>query len=288
VSDPYWPVLAEHLTAADRAGIDIGRLAVAATGDRPLPDELPGAALWWRLSPHLAPSVLDAAAVNASHTLRPDWTPALSEVLGDTVALPVLADPTWPGLVTAVTHATHAGWEPAQVLGTAHELLLATLDEDTVLRPAEVAPARVHALLEDARHDPTTAAANDEAVTSLLNDAPVDPEDEEAAAALAEHAARSSGEENLDTTLAGEHAELGTDDDYLAALATTEPAGDSAAPGHPTEAGGDWDGALLIELPYTDLDPAEQVAAITTDRGHTWATENFFRAEVAKRGAFCT
>jgi len=192
VSDPCWPVLADRFTAADRAGIDIGRLAVAATGDRHLPDELPGAALWWRLSQHLAPSVLVAAAVNAPHTLRPDWTPALSEVLGDSVALRVLADPTRPGLVTAVTHATHAGWEPAQVLGTAHELLLAALDEGTVLRPAEVAPAlvfRVQALLTDARHDPTTAAANDEAVTSLLNDAPVDPEDEEAAAALAERAA---------------------------------------------------------------------------------------------------
>lgn len=268
VSDPYWPVLAEHLTAADRAGIDIARLAVDATGDRPLPDELPGAALWWRLSQHLAPSVLDAAATGAPHTLRPDWTPALSEVLGDTVAQRVLADPAWPGLVTAVTHATHAGWEPAQVLGTAHELLLATLDEDTVLRPAEVAPAlvsRVQALLTDARHDPTTAAANDEAATSLLNDAPVDPEDEEAAAARAEHAAPSSAEENPDTTRAGEHVELGTDDDYLTAVATTESAGDPATAGHPTEAGGDWDGALLTELPYTDLTPAEQVEAITTD-----------------------
>jgi conjugative relaxase-like TrwC/TraI family protein len=269
VSDPYWPVLAEHLTAAHRAGIDIGRLAVDATRDRPLPDELPGAALWWRLSQHLAPSVLDAAAVNAPQTLRPDWTPALSEMLGDTVAQRVLADPAWPGLVTAVTHATHAGWEPAQVLGTAHELLLATLDEDTVLRPAEVAPAlvsRVQALLEDARHDPTTtAAANDEAVTSLLNDAPVDPEDEEAAAALAERASPSSAVENPDTTLAGEHVELGTDDDYLTAVAATEPAGDPETAGHPTEAGGDWDGALLIELPYTDLTPAEQVEAITTD-----------------------
>ncbi len=268
VSDPYWPVLAEHLTAADRAGIDIGRLAVDTTHDRPLPDELPGAALWWRLAQHLAPSVLDAAAVNAPQTLRPDWTPALSEVLGDTVAQRVLADPAWPGLVTAVTHATHAGWEPAQVLGTAHELLLATLDEGTVLRPAEVAPAlvsRVQALLTDARHDPTTAAANDEAVTSLLNDAPVDPEDEEAAAALAERAAPSSAEENPDTTLAGEHVELGTDDDYLTAVATTEPAEDPATAGHPTEAGGDWDGALLTELPYTDLTPAEQVEAITTD-----------------------
>jgi len=154
------------------------------------------------------------------------------------------------------------------VLGTAHELLLATLDEGTVLRPAEVAPAlvsRVQALLTDARHDPTTAAANDEAAASLLNDAPVDPEDEEAAAALAERAAPSSAEENPDTTLAGEPVELGTDDDYLAAVTATEPAGDPAAAGHPTEAGGDWDGALLTELPYTELTPAEQVEAITTD-----------------------
>jgi len=268
VRDPYWPVLAEHLSAADRAGIDIGRLAADATRDRPLPDELPGAALWWRLAQHLAPSVLDAAAVNAPHTLRPDWTPALSELLGDTVAQRVLADPAWPGLVTAVTHATHTGWKPAQVLGTAHELLLATLDEDTALRPAEVASAlvfRVHALLDHAG-DRSARPPTDEASASLLNDAPVDPEDEEAAAARAGHTAPATAEEDSNTAPAGIPTEPDRDDDYLAAMAATEPAEDpERVSNHAEEAGGDWDGALLAELPYTGMEPTEQVALISTD-----------------------
>ena len=263
ITDPYWPVLAEHLSAADRAGIDIARLAVTATRDRPLPDELPAAALWWRLHKHLTPSVLDAAATGAPHTLRPDWTPALSAVLGDTVAQRVLADPAWPGLVTAVTHATHTGWEPAAVLGTAHELLLATLDEDTVLRPAEVAPAlvfRVHALVEHGG-DLSAQPPADEASGAVLDEAPVDPEDEEAAAAVAEHTAPASLAVEDPDTLAQVTAEPNRDDDYLAAVTAAEP----ETPRYPTEMGGDWDGALLTELPYTDLDPAEQVEAITTD-----------------------
>ncbi|WP_324276968.1 ATP-dependent DNA helicase [Blastococcus brunescens] len=53
--DPYWPVLAERLAAADRAGIDITALARAVAAERPLPDEQPAAALWWRLCRHLSP-----------------------------------------------------------------------------------------------------------------------------------------------------------------------------------------------------------------------------------------
>ena len=209
---------------------------MTAAGDRPLPDELPAAALWWRLHQHLAPSVLDAAAAStAPQTLRPDWTPVLSAVLGDTVALRVLADPAWPGLVTAITHATHAGWEPAQILGTAQELLLAALDEDSVLRPAEVAPAlvfRVHALL-DHGGDRSARPPTDEAAASQLEHAPLDPEDEEAAAARAGHAAPSSAEEDSDTASAGIPTEPDTDNDYLAAVAAAEPAGYPRRPGIP-------------------------------------------------------
>jgi len=268
VNDPYWPELAERLSAAARAGIDISRLAVTAAGARPLPDELPAAALWWRLAQHLAPSVLDAAAARTGpQTLRPDWTPALRAVLGDIVAQRVLADPAWPALVTAVTHATHAGWEPAAVLGTAHELLLATLDEDIVLRPAEIAPAlvfRVHALLEHAR-DLSAPPRAEEASGAVLDEAPVDPEAEAERAARADHATPTFAGANVDTVVVGVGVEPGTDDDYLAAVIATEPAEDPEMVSYPAEAGGDWDGALLTELPYTDLDPAEQVEAIATD-----------------------
>ena len=52
-ADPYWPTLAERLSTAERAGIDVSSL-VRAAGDRPLPDEQPAAALWWRLPASMA------------------------------------------------------------------------------------------------------------------------------------------------------------------------------------------------------------------------------------------
>src|SRR3954451_6360191 len=58
-TDPYWPILAERLTAAQRAGIDVASL-VRAASDRPLPDEQAAAALWWRLSGHLSPAAMTA------------------------------------------------------------------------------------------------------------------------------------------------------------------------------------------------------------------------------------
>ena len=56
LTDPYWPVLAERMSAGDRAGLDVEALATTAVRQRPLPDELPAAALWWRLSHDLTPA----------------------------------------------------------------------------------------------------------------------------------------------------------------------------------------------------------------------------------------
>lgn len=51
LSDPYWPRLATHLDAAAQDGADVSALlATAMATGGPLPDELPAAALWWRLS----------------------------------------------------------------------------------------------------------------------------------------------------------------------------------------------------------------------------------------------
>jgi len=260
-ADPYWPVLADRFDAANRAGIDIAALAVAATRERPLPDELPAAALWWRLARHLGPSVLDATATGTAHLLRPRWTPALSQVLGDTLAQRVLADPAWPVLVTAVDHAAHAGWEPAQLLGTAHELLVAGHDEDTVPRPADVAGAlvfRVQALLE---HTNQAAGIELAAAPPWPEMAPTDPDAEEEAAARALSAPAGH---DRDSDLPAMVAEQGRDD-YLAAVTASEAAEDPDTLSHPAQVGGDWDGALLTELPYTALDPAERVERIAAD-----------------------
>jgi len=51
LADPYWPRLATYLNDAAQNGADVSAMlttAMAAHG--PLPDELPAAALWWRLS----------------------------------------------------------------------------------------------------------------------------------------------------------------------------------------------------------------------------------------------
>ncbi|RFU20611.1 UNVERIFIED_ORG: toprim domain-containing protein [Bacillus sp. AZ43] len=141
--DPYWPVLAERLAAADRVGIDITALARAVAAERPLPDEQPAAALWWRLCRHLSPAAMTATDSYVPETLRPDWTPVLASVLGSEAAERVVADPAWPALVAAVTAARPAGWQPDQVLSTAHDLLRAGHPDDDQLRPDELATALV-------------------------------------------------------------------------------------------------------------------------------------------------
>ncbi|WP_159080109.1 MobF family relaxase [Nocardia suismassiliense] len=48
-TDPTWPIIATHVDAAARAGIDIEHQLAQAAQQRPLPDEMPAAALWARL-----------------------------------------------------------------------------------------------------------------------------------------------------------------------------------------------------------------------------------------------
>ena len=142
-ADPYWPTLADRLTIAERAGIDITSLTHAVGGESPLPDEQPAAALWWRLSRHLSPAATTATDHSVSDTLRPDWTPVLGDIVGADAADRVLADPAWPALVAAVTHARRDGWDAEQLLTTAHDLLLGGQPEDEPLRPDELATALV-------------------------------------------------------------------------------------------------------------------------------------------------
>jgi DNA primase catalytic core len=74
-ADPYWPTLADRLTIAERAGIDITSLTYAVAGESPLPDEQPAAALWWRLSRHLSPVSTPATEQPVADTLRPGCAP---------------------------------------------------------------------------------------------------------------------------------------------------------------------------------------------------------------------
>jgi conjugative relaxase-like TrwC/TraI family protein len=239
LADPHWPAVADKLAAADRAGIDITALVtslvrnprhtdtaavpepepgLAAPGHqaRPLPDEMPAAALWWRLSRHLAPAALSAQAGDlgaaspaAPPVLRPAWTGHLDVLLGDDLAARVVADPAWPALVAAVSHASDRGWTAEQVLATAYGLLPSGTSHDPAgpgpgtgtgtnpasPRPSELATALVWrvAMLsdgpddgpDDARADPSadppddgwapTAGAGNNADPHASQQAPVDP-----------------------------------------------------------------------------------------------------------------
>ncbi|WP_405180834.1 relaxase domain-containing protein [Nocardia sp. NBC_01377] len=159
LTDPYWPVLADRIDLAALAGIDITHRLTEAAALRPLPDEMPAAALWSRLE--LEPSALDGDL-----NLRPDWITDLHNVLGHDLTDRVVNDPAWPRLVAAIDRATNTNWTPLQLLTTAHELLTAaTPDDSTALRPDQIAAAlawRIDALLH---HTPTTPTTENQPTT---------------------------------------------------------------------------------------------------------------------------
>ncbi|MCW2527434.1 MAG: dnaG3 [Pseudonocardiales bacterium] len=155
-ADPYWPVLADRLIAADRAGIDVVTLVQAAAGQRHLPDEMPAAALWWRLAEHLTPATVTGTG-DAGSALSQDLAPLLADVLGEPAAHRVVLDPAWPALVAATNRAHHNGWTPQQVLAAAYELLSTAQPDDAPLRLDELTTAlvwRITMLTTDSKEHP--------------------------------------------------------------------------------------------------------------------------------------
>ncbi|MGW1742078.1 MobF family relaxase [Nocardia sp. NPDC001965] len=146
-TDPYWPAIADKIDVAHRAGIDIATMLTDATSTRPLPDEMPAAALWSRLE--LEPSALDNTLT--ARGLQPDWLPDLRAILGNETTDRIVDDPAWPRLVASIDRATSTEWTPAELLATAHELLeSAQPDGAPGLRPDQLTAAlawRINALL---------------------------------------------------------------------------------------------------------------------------------------------
>ena len=105
--DDFAPVLAGRLAAISGAGMDARQLlhSAASTGG-PLPDDHAAAALWWRISRHLTPTV--AAHVDTDRTLATAWTFRLDELLGSDRADDLQSSRWWPPLVTAVEHGSGA------------------------------------------------------------------------------------------------------------------------------------------------------------------------------------
>ncbi|MGV0994221.1 MAG: MobF family relaxase [Mycobacterium sp.] len=79
-TDWFWPQLAWRIDEAARAGADVeGLLGRAMEAGGPLPDELPAAALWWRLAGTLTPVAAEAATdLAVSH-------PAERQSVGETL-----------------------------------------------------------------------------------------------------------------------------------------------------------------------------------------------------------
>ena len=96
VADPYWTQLAAHLDDLSVGGADVDALLKRAMDAGPLPDELPAAALWWRLAGARFPAAQRTAHAAQRETgsqtktldLRFDTDPAGD--LGGTAARPVL------------------------------------------------------------------------------------------------------------------------------------------------------------------------------------------------------
>lgn len=186
LTDPWWPQLADRLDTAARTGIEIEAMATYAAAARPLPDEMPAAALWFRLN--LDPSALQNST-GATH-LRPDWTAHLHQLLGDDLADTVIASHAWPRVVAAVDHGNTAGWEPHELLVAASELLTIAEFDDPGPRPGQYATAlawRIEALLQPTAYDSentiTTTDSDsdmeqrDNDLTSTASDPHADPSD---------------------------------------------------------------------------------------------------------------
>jgi DNA primase catalytic core len=116
--DPFAHVLADRLAALSRAGVDTRQLLRSAiTTGGPLPDDHAAAALWWRISRHLTPTL--TAQADTDHPFATAWTLRLAELVGADQADSLQASRWWPALVTAVDHALQRGSRLNDLLGAA-------------------------------------------------------------------------------------------------------------------------------------------------------------------------
>lgn len=109
-ADPYWPVVAERLTAMDAAGVYVEPL-LRSLSRAALPDEQPAAALWWRLTEHVSPDIGSTPMNGRTTPLEPSWQPSLVDALGAAGAAQLQQGAMWPALVARVDAAVREGWD---------------------------------------------------------------------------------------------------------------------------------------------------------------------------------
>ncbi|MDV7991591.1 MobF family relaxase [Rhodococcus sp. IEGM 1374] len=317
--DPYFPVLADRLSAAARAGIDVHTLVRDSLTASPLPDELPAAALWWRLSGELSAAALDTDDADSA-ALTPSWAPVLTELLGDTAAARVMSDPRWPSLVATVESADPNMWTPGQLLGTAYEFLHGGIDpvDHGVTFPAhELATAltwRAEMLVRE-NHLARTYIGPDVEPLSAEDEETLTPVDAEMGDSAADVLPPEFADpDNLPPAVnAPAHAESadatspsipdGSDADYLASLdgldapveyddapppeydgddsepEALEPDGDEAGEVDPYAAM--LEHATVLALPYPTVTADERVRLLTADLAAAMTEQRGLRAQIA-------
>ncbi|MBT9276395.1 relaxase domain-containing protein [Phycicoccus sp. MAQZ13P-2] len=110
--DSFTPLLAQRLAAVHRFGLDTLSLLTTAVL-APLPDNHAAAALWWRISRHLSPSV--AHHVENTLPVSTDWTQWLTRVTPSPDGEPFISSPWWPSLLTLLDEATARGTRSAEL-----------------------------------------------------------------------------------------------------------------------------------------------------------------------------
>ena len=116
--DPFAPMLADRLAAISRAGVDARQLLGSAITSRgPLPDDHAAAAVWWRISRHLTPTV--TAQTDTGRTFATVRSTRLTRLIGADRADSLQSSRWWPPLVTAVDQAMQRGWRLDDLLGAA-------------------------------------------------------------------------------------------------------------------------------------------------------------------------
>lgn len=300
LSDPFWPVLALRLTTARRAGLDVPALVRSVTGDRPLPDEMPAAALWWRLSRTLSPATLDATTPGKH--LAPHWTPALDVVFGDETARRIRSDTAWPSLVSAVEAAQT--WTPEALLSFTRDLLTEAREAEDVLRPDELTQALAWRITALSHHEYTHH--DFPAVQSEL----VDLTEEEAAAAAAgkrnphpSGAAYLPGSEPEHTNASDPRtplADVVPDDDFYPELTDADvppdPDTDMPPPDVDYDTGTDWDmlaqsldSLRMVRPEHQDIAPADRVTSLHAELAQARSHSNeLWRAYLDGRGPAMT
>ncbi|MGY0500639.1 hypothetical protein ACWZHB_19300 [Nocardia sp. FBN12] len=98
-ADPTWPIIATNIDAAARVGLDIETQLTDAVVARPLPDEMPAAALWARLE--IADTDLNGP--------EPDQYSATEPLPSDAVGPGDEADPIGSVIASAIDAATPSG-----------------------------------------------------------------------------------------------------------------------------------------------------------------------------------